>query len=434
MVELAVLGLFVLALLLCVVSGVSVLLALVLGFFLFFGYGLYKGHGFPAVAAMALSGIKPVKNILLIVFFIGAITALWRSCGTIPYIVSMAADIFDPRFMVLITFLLCSMISVLTGTAFGTAATMGVICMTVANGMGVNPLITGGAIVAGSYFGDRCSPMSTSALLICSLTGTDIYRNIVRIAKTGLLPFLISCLLYALLGLGTHGSGSAMDVRGLFAAAFDLRPVLLVPAAVIVVLALLRVSPRIAMGVSILCAAVLCITVQGMSVAEILRTMVFGFQPGDAALAALLSGGGILSMGKVFCIICISATYSGMFNGTGLLDGFRGVLTRLGRRIHPFGSILLTGMLTNLVACNQTLAIMLTEQLCTDVEPDRERMAIALENSVVVLAPLVPWSIASSVTTTSSNAPAASVLTAFFLWLIPLWNYLMAYIKKDRIV
>ena len=76
---------------------------------------------------------------------------------------------------------------------------------------------------------------------------------------------------------------------------------------------------------------------------------------------------------------------------------------------------------------------MLTEQLCTDVEPDRERMAIALENSVVVLAPLVPWSIASSVTTTSSNAPAASVLTAFFLWLIPLWNYLMAYIKKDRI-
>jgi NhaC family Na+:H+ antiporter len=187
------------------------------------------------------------------------------------------------------------------------------------------------------------------------------------------------------------------------------------------------------MGVSILSAAVLCVTVQEMSAAEILRDMVFGFRSENAELAALLSGGGILSMAKVFCIICISATYSGMFNGTGLLDGFRGALTRLGKRIRPFGSILLTAALTNMVACNQTLAIMLTEQLCAEVEPDREKMAITLENTVVVLAPLVPWSIACSVTTTSSNAPTASILTACFLWLIPLWNYLMAIIKKDRI-
>lgn len=433
MIELAVLGLFVLALLGCVVCGISVLPALIFGFFLFFGYGLYKGYGFRGMAAMALAGVKTVKNILVIVFFIGAITALWRSCGTIPYIVSLAADLFDPRFMVLISFLLCIVISVLTGTAFGTAATMGVICMTVANGMGVNPLFTGGAIMAGSYFGDRCSPMSTSALLICSLTETDIYRNIVRIAKTGLVPFLLSCVIYVLLGLGAQGGGAAMDVRAIFAAAFALRPVLLIPAAVIVVLALLRVSPRIAMGVSILTAAVLCMTVQEMTLREILLDMVWGFRSENAELAALMSGGGILSMAKVFCIICISATYSGMFNGTGLLNGFRGALTRLGRRIHPFGSILLTAALTNLVACNQTLAIMLTEQLCAEVEPDRQKMAIALENSVVVLAPLVPWSIACSVTTTSSNSPTASILTACFLWLIPLWNYFMALIKKDGI-
>ena len=117
----------------------------------------------------------------------------------------------------------------------------------------------------------------------------------------------------------------------------------------------------------------------------------------------------------------------------GLLDGFRGALTRLGARIRPFGSILLTAALTNMVACNQTLAIMLTEQLCAEVEPDREKMAITLENTVVVLAPLVPWSIACSVTTTSSNAPMASILTASFLWLIPIWNYIMALIKKDGI-
>ena len=124
MIELVVLGLFVLALLGCVVCGVSVLPALIFGFFLFFAYGLYKGHGCRSVAVMALSGVKKVKNILIIVFFIGAITALWRSCGTIPYIVSLAADLFDPRFMVLISFLLCIVISVLTGTAFSRSSLM----------------------------------------------------------------------------------------------------------------------------------------------------------------------------------------------------------------------------------------------------------------------------------------------------------------------
>ena len=107
MIELAVLGLFVLALILCICFHVSVILALAFGFFLFFGYGLYKGHGFRAMAAMAFSGVRNVKGVLLILFFIGAITALWRASGTIPYIVSLAADLFDPRFMVLLSFLLC---------------------------------------------------------------------------------------------------------------------------------------------------------------------------------------------------------------------------------------------------------------------------------------------------------------------------------------
>ncbi|MBE6969878.1 MAG: sodium:proton antiporter [Ruminococcaceae bacterium] len=433
MIELAVLGLFVLALILCICCKASVIFALVFGFFLFFGYGIYKGHGFRAMAAMAFSGVRNVKGVLLILFFIGAITALWRASGTIPYIVAQAADLFDPRFMVLLSFLLCVLISMLTGTAFGTAATMGVICMTVANSMGLNPVFVGGAIMSGSYFGDRCSPMSTSALLICSLTGTDIYRNIANSFKTGMVPLLLSCVIYLLMGLGGHGSGSSANVRELFASAFRLRWELLIPALVIVVLALFRVKPMRTMSVSILCAALLCLLVQGMTIGEMLHAVVFGFYPEDATLAALLSGGGIVSMASVFVIVCISSTYSGMFGGTGLLDGFRSALVRLGERILPFGSIILTGLVANMIACNQTLSIMLTQQLCADVEPEREKMAVSLENTAVVFAPLVPWSIGCTVTTASSNAPLSSALAACFLYLIPIWNYLVAYIKKDRI-
>ena len=141
---------------------------------------------------------------------------------------------------------------------------------------------------------------------------------------------------------------------------------------------------------------------------------------------ALLFGGGVQSMVKVFCIVCLSSCYSGIFRGTGLLEGFRGGLNRLSNGILPFGSILVTSILTVMVSCNQALAIMLTHQLCMDVEPDQETMASHLENTVVVIAPLIPWSIAGAVPLATVGAPTACILTACYLYLLPVWNYITA--------
>lgn len=111
---------------------------------------------------------------------------------------------------------------------------MGVICAALAAGMGIPATYFGGAVLSGSYFGDRCSPMSTSALLVSSLTGTDIYRNLGGMVKTSLVPFFVSVALYALLGLGLHGSYDVSQMQALFSGTFKLTPPVLLPAAVIV--------------------------------------------------------------------------------------------------------------------------------------------------------------------------------------------------------
>ena len=423
MAEISVISLFAVSLVLCIGFDISLLLALVLGFFLFFGYGLYRGHSVRNMAAMAFSGVKTVKNILITFVLIGIITAVWRVCGTIPYIVYHATRVCTPGIMVLITFLLCCLISALTGTAFGTAATMGVICVTMSTSMGVPLLYSGGAVLAGSFFGDRCSPMSTSALLVSTVTGTDLYRNIGNMVKTSVVPFLITCGIYTLLGLGTGGDYDTTAIRGLFAENFSLHPAALIPAAVIILLSCFRVNVKITMSVSILCGMLVAFFVQKVAPGELVSIALWGYAPEDAQVAALLSGGGIRSMMKVFCIVCLSSSYSGMFNGTGLLEGFRGGLNRLSRRILPFGGILVTSILTVMVSCNQALAIMLTQQLCVDVEPDPETMASHLENTAVVVAPLIPWSIAGAVPLATVGAPTACILTACYLYLLPLWNY-----------
>ena len=431
MVEIGVLSAFAVSLVLCISLDISILAALVLGFFLFFGYGLFKKHSVRAMAAMAFSGVKAVKNILITFLLIGIITAVWRVCGTIPYIVYHATAVCSPRAMVLITFLLCCVISALTGTAFGAAATMGVICVTMASSMGVPILYSGGAVLAGSFFGDRCSPMSTSALLVSTLTKTDLYRNIGGMVKTSVVPFLISCGIYALLGFGTGTDYDVTEIRSLFARNFVLHPAALIPAAVIILLSCFRLNVKITMSVSILCGMVIAFWIQGTSLPELLNMALLGYNSPDPQLAVLLSGGGIRSMVKVFCIVCLSSCYSGMFNGTGLLEGFRSRLNRLSDRILPFGSILITSVITVMISCNQALAIMLTHQLCTETEPDPEAMASHMENTGVVIAPLIPWSIAGAVPLATVGAPTASILMACYLYLLPVWNYAAA-IRKYR--
>ena len=170
--ELLFLALFAASLIACVVTGASVVFALIFGYILFFSYGLIHGKSVKEMLRFSRNGIFTVKNVLLTLLLISMLTAIWRACGSIAYIVYYASAICTPSVMLLASFLLCCLISFLTGTSFGSAATIGVICMTMANSMGIPPFLTGGAILAGIFFGDRCSPVSTSALLVSELTKT----------------------------------------------------------------------------------------------------------------------------------------------------------------------------------------------------------------------------------------------------------------------
>ena len=432
MTETIVLAVFAAALFLCIGFDVSILIALGFGFCLFFGYGLYHGHNAREMFSMAFSGIKTVKNILITFVLIGVITAYWRACGTIPYIVYHAMAVCDPRFMVLVTFLLCGLVSFLTGTSFGTAATMGVICASIATSMGVPLVYTGGAVLAGSYFGDRCSPMSTSALLVATLTGTDLYRNITNMVKTSIVPFAAACIVYALMGMGIESTYDITTLRALFSDNFMLSHVTILPAVVIVILSCFRVNVKITMSISIVCAAVIALFVQKLSGAELLSIALGGYQPTDGRIAQLLNGGGVLSMVRVFCIVCISSCYSGMFNGTGMLNGVQKSLCKIAKAATPFGGVLVTSVLTGIVSCNQTLTIMLTQQLCKPVVEDEEEMASHLENTAAVIAPLIPWSIAGAVPIATVGAPTLSLLAACYLYFLPIWNLITAFMKKRR--
>lgn len=430
--EILIFTIFVLTLMACIIFHISIIIALLAGFILFFGYGIKKGFSFKQMGTMIWGGVKTVHNILIAMLLIGMLTALWRAAGTVPVIICYGSWMIRPSVFLLASFLLNSLVSFLTGTSFGTAATMGVICMTMATTMGVNPVWAGGSVLSGIFFGDRCSPVSTSALLVCELTKTDIYKNIKNMCLYAILPFTLSCIVYLLVGvIGKHGSGS-VNVWKLFSKGFILNLAVLLPAVVIVVLSIFRVNVKTTIASSIVMAIIVCIWIQNIPLSEIIKTMVFGYHAVDSDIAAMLDGGGMISMMKVIVIVFITSTYSGIFEGTHMLDEIRTHVAKLGIHVPAFLIILLIAIVTAMISCNQSLAIMLTLQLCETLEPDKEKMALALEDGPVIIPPLIPWSIAGAIPIATIGAPSICLIAACYLYLIPIGHLMLDSINFKR--
>ena len=423
--------LFSLSLIFCLLLKYSVIYALIVGYIIFVTYGLIKGHDLKVLIKKSFEGVLTVKNILLVFVLIGMITALWRASGTIAFIVYMGSKLISPSILILLTFLLCSILSFLIGTSLGTAATMGVICVSIGKAMGINPYYLGGAVLSGIYFGDRCSPMSTSALLITELTKTNLYTNIKLMLKTSIIPFVTTCLFYLFLGLKSSTSPVGIDATNIFKENYNLNIVVIVPAILIIILSLFKVNVKKTMLVSIVISFIIAMFFQKESVTSLINYCVYGFHHSNEKLNLMMKGGGILSMLNVGLIVAISSSYSGIFKETKMLVLMKKYLKEFSKKTSNYFVIFLSSIISGAIACNQSLGIILTYELCEELE-DKQNMAIILENTIVLLAGLIPWNIAMAVPLKTVDIGLMSGLFAFYLYFLPLWNLFLGIVKEKK--
>ncbi len=385
---------------------------------------IYSGFSAKSLFKMAVQSSQKVLPVFRILLLIGAITSTWIAAGTVPFIVYYGIQFIHPHGFILSAFLLTSLVSFLIGTSFGAASTIGLALMVMAKTSSVDPHIIAGAVIAGAYFGDRCSPMSSSAYLIATLTKTDLYTNLKNMMRTGILPFVVACLIYGGLSLLYPVQITNQELLAQLTQQFDLHPIVLLPAVIILSLAVFRVPIQRSMMLSIAAAVILATAKQHYSIWEVIQFAAFGFQlEADSPLRSMLVGGGIGSMAKVCGIVVISTAIAGILAGTHSLQLIQHRLGSVKSRGGIFLSTALIGTATAAFGCSQTIAILLTEQL---VQPqyartlDQDRLALDLENTVVVLAPLIPWNIAGLVPATVLMTDQRFIPYAVYLYLIPL--------------
>ncbi|MBF2013982.1 MAG: Na+/H+ antiporter NhaC family protein [Rivularia sp. T60_A2020_040] len=400
---------------------------------------LKRGFKLKKLFTLAWIGSKKSFSVISILLLIGVVIAVWMMAGTVPAIVYYGIQMINPSYFIVSAFLLTIFVSLLIGTSFGTVSTIGIALMIMASGSSVNPHLIAGAIIAGAYFGDRCSPMSSSANLISIITQTKIHTNIRRMLETTFLPLVVSTIVYLLLSIANPVKFEQQNITSEISRLFNINPIVLLPALAILLLAWLRIEIKISMLISIIIGLFISIYIQNYSFFDIFKYMLLGFQLSeDSSLKNIILGGGIISMAKVSLIVIVSTAFAGLFSGTKILESVEIYLKKLKSRSNLFLGTNLVGIASAAFGCTQTIAILLTEELVKDNyqenKIDNYQLAVDLENSVVVLSPLIPWNIAGLVPATVLMTDSGFIPFAFYLYFVPLFNYIDLKFKERAII
>jgi Na+:H+ antiporter, NhaC family len=410
-----------------VTQGVFVAYPLLVAMGLLVGVLMRRGFAFKSLMQMAWVGSRQSVPVFSVLLLIGGVIAAWMAAGTVPAIVYYGIQLINPSYFILSAFVLTSLVSLLIGTSFGAAGTIGLALMIMAKGSQVDPHLIAGAIISGAYVGDRCSPMSSSANLIAGVTHTDLYANIRKMWRTSWLPLLVSALLFGWVSWLNPVQVSDQAFSQHIRQTFQMSWIDLLPALTIVGLSWARVEVKKSMVVSMGVAGAIALFYQHYSLLELLKFILLGFKlESSHPLSAILTGGGIVSMLRVTLVVVISTAFVGIFSGTRVLTNIETLLHKAKTRSDFFLSTCIVGAGAAAFGCTQTIAILLTQQLVEKKYRERghDKLAIDLENTVVVISPLIPWNIAGLVPATILMTDPGFIPFAFYLYLLPLINLL----------
>lgn len=407
--------------------GISMIPALLIGLLAFLIVGKRRGFALKDMMDMSWQSIKNSIVVIEVMLIIGLITAVWRVSGTITVFVYYGMKVIVPPFFLLIAFLLSCILSYALGTSFGTAGTVGVIFMALARSGGINPVLTAGVIMSGIYFGDRCSPVASSANMVAGITETRIFDNVKLMMRTAFVPLLMTIAVYGVLSAMNPISHVDQSLIENFEGEFSLSPWSFVPAIIIIILPLLKVGVIQAMGASIVSGVLVACLVQKVSLLEVLKTCIIGYKAASGGLAAILNGGGLISMLEVAGILIISSSYSGIFSGTDMLMQLEDKISEACTKIGRFSVMLCMSTAMSVIFCNQTIATL----MCCDLmkKPyltgggSKTELAIDMENSVILIACFIPWSIGCSVPLSFLGVGPEALPYAVYMYAVPIYYW-----------
>ena len=390
------------------------------------------------IQKLSLENLSNCGVPLIILTLVGILVGIWMIGGTLPTLIYYGLKFISPHAIVPLTFLLCALTSVFTGTSFGSIATMGLAMYGIGINMGIPGAVIAGAVVSGSYFGDKMSPMSDTTNVAPAMAGTDLYSHIGSMLYTTVPATLVTLILYVFIGL--KYSGTAYDLSSVklmqdtLAANYHINLLCMLPLALVLILAALKVPSILAMGIAAVISVVIAVLTQGVPVSEIMTTALNGYvsTSGVDMVDTILTRGGIRSMIGTISIIFFSSFMAGGLRASGILNIFEELLLKVVKSarslvvstlIFGWGMVMMTG--------NQMLGIIVPGKtmgsLYDDLDMDRKVLSRSLEDSATIGSSIIPWSSAAAYITGVLGVRLNYIPFALLCYIVPVFSILCAF-------
>ncbi len=436
----ATLGISVLALVLIVgfitlgigVFGINIAILLFMSWLVIWPVAAYLGYSFDEMEGFAYAMASKCIGPAAIILAVGMMIAAFMAAGTVPAILTAGLKLITPRFFLVITFLMCCIMSTIMGTSWGTLGTVGIAMMGVGAGLGVNPAITAGAVIGGAWFGDKMSPMSDSTILCSTITGTYIMDHIRAMMRTTVPAAAICIVIYLVIGFSISGNTyDQATVTGIIdglSGMFRINFIPVIPVLAVIALILMRRGTVVALLTGTVLAALIAVFYQGYSLSEIGTFMYGGFicESENEILNSLLQRGGMTGMLSLIAVFVGGLGLGGILDKTGLLDPvFSYVSTRCASPRGIMAAAWLAALLCILVIADNNFAFVMVGTLFSPAfkayHLKGQNLSRILEDVGTLGSALIPWNVGAQFAAGVLGVATLEYLPyAFLNWITPI--------------
>lgn len=413
--------------------------------------GFYNKVSYKKMMKAVAKNVQSTTGAILILLMVGALAGTWMISGVIPTMIYYGLQILNPSIFLASCVIICSVISLATGSSWSTTATVGIALMGIASALDISLGMTAGAIISGAYFGDKLSPLSDTTNLAAAMAESDLFSHIRYMMITTVPSIIITIIVFIIigLGLGSEGAIETESISNAISTSFNINPLLfLVPAAVLFMI-IKKTSPLIALFIGTLLGAAAALIFQPDVVLAVSGGESFTFKNAykgimnamtvdtliaidDDKLSDLFSVGGMSGMlGTIWLIIC-AMVFGGIMEAIGALKVITKALLNLFHTTFGlFASTVISCLTLNATASDQYLAIVVPGKMFKKAYEDKglapENLSRTLEDSGTVTSVLVPWNTCGAY---QSGVLGVSVIDyivyAIFNWLSPFMTLIVA--------
>jgi NhaC family Na+:H+ antiporter len=361
------------------------------------------------------NNIKSTAGAILILLMVGALAGTWMVSGIIPSMIYYGLQILSPAIFLPATLIICSVISIATGSSWTTSATVGIALIGIGGALGFDLGMVAGAVISGAYFGDKLSPMSDTTNLAPAMAGTDLFTHIKYMTLTTIPTYIITLILFIILGLSVEVSGDANtnDLLNSITASFNVTPLLFLVPVIVIGLIVKKTEPLVALLVGTLLAGIFAIIFQPEIVTQITGADNLTFKSAykgvmqaittevvvpteNKTLIDLFTSGGMAKMLPTIWLILCAMVFGGIMDAIGALSKISESLLKLAHTTFGlFASTVGSCLALNITASDQYLAIVVPGKMFAKAYKDKglapENLSRTLEDTGTVTSVLVPW-------------------------------------------